>query len=507
MKVPLALRRCLLPIAACLGLFFGLTTIAHAQPGNVAVFDNGSYIDNDSTDFSAEGPNTIASLQSFGENVTPFTDFSADGFTAALAGQDSLVIPEQEHGQEPEPVRGQAVTCLSLDMSEDAKAVVRNFVNAGGQLIVMSIGRNACDTRFANDIFGFSILPGGDSSAIATRGGSGDIIYSKTTAAAGTEFQDGPASIPSNNGTGAILESSLPAGGLPIYSDGVGNSAVADIPVGDGSITLLGWDWFDSTPPDPVLGPPPGPTAPLTRNLQSRGDSEGGQDFGWQDTLRRSVDLPVLSLNDLSLKEGNSGNTPFGFSAGSSQNHSENLKAQFGTADGTAKAGSDYTTAAGGVTIARFTNSSPVTVNVTGDTAIEPDETFAVSLAGGPSPFPAAIGKGGTGTIVNDDFAKPKVGVAGVRRACTSSTVRVRFTINAGAGIKSVKVTLDGKKVTSTTKKRFTIRVNTKKLTAGRHSLTAVAVDKNGQKTTVHKTIARCATAKPRRQAAPRFTG
>jgi ribosomal protein L29 len=32
-------------------------------------------------------------------------------------------------------------------------------------------------------------------------------------------------------------------------------------------------------------------------------------------------------------------------------------------------------------------------------------------------------------------------------------------------------------------------------------------VDKNGQTTTVRKTIARCATAKPRRQAAPRFTG
>jgi hypothetical protein len=117
------------------------------------------------------------------------------------------------------------------------------------------------------------------------------------------------------------------------------------------------------------------------------------------------------------------------------------------------------------------------------------------------------VGRNGTGTIVNDDTAAPKVGVAGVRRACTSSTVHVRFTINAGAGIKSVKVTLDGKKVTSTTKSRFTVKVNTQKLKAGRHTLTAVVVDKNGKKTTVRKTIARCAAAKPRRKAAPRFTG
>ena len=50
---------------------------AHAQPGNVAVFNNPQFIDNDNEEgpgtFEAEGPNTIASLQSFGENVTAFT--------------------------------------------------------------------------------------------------------------------------------------------------------------------------------------------------------------------------------------------------------------------------------------------------------------------------------------------------------------------------------------------------------------------------------------------------
>jgi len=482
------------PLVAVIAAFFGLAAVAHAQPGSLAVFDNSDYVDNTSTDFSAEGPNTIASLQSFGENVTPFTDISADAFSTALAGKDSLVIPEQERRSSP--------PCLSDDMDAAAKDVVKNFVSAGGQLVDLSTERNNCNDKIVNDIFGFNLPASVDKPA--TRGGSGD-IYTKTADAAGTEFADGPASLPQNNGTDALDPTTLPPGAKVIYADPDGFAAVVDIPFGDGSITLLGWDWFDSSPPDPTLGPPPS-LAP--RGLQLRGDSSGGQDFGWQDVLRRSVDLPVLNVGDVSVTEGNSGTTPATFTVTASQNHSEVLHVPFGTANGTALAPADYTATSGTLTFARTDNALSVNVPVIGETAIEPNETFSLGLAAGPSPFAAAIGKAGTGTIVNDDVAKPAVGVAGVRRACTSSsTVHVRFTINAAAGLKSVTVTLDGKRVARTTKSRFTIAVHTKKLKAGRHTLTAVALDNKGQKTTVRKTIARCAAATPKRKAAPRFTG
>jgi hypothetical protein len=512
MTLPISLPRRLLALPVVIGLFFGLTAVANAQPGNVAVFDNGAFIDNVNSEgpdtFEAEGPNTIASLQSFGENVTSFTDFSAAGFTAALAGKDSLVIPEEESNLDS-AARGtpQQDPCLDAALTDDAKTVIRNFVSGGGQLVVMAVGEDGCKEELLNDIFTFSLVTSDEQLTASTRGG-GPQFFSKTAQAAGTEFQDGPATVGDNNATGVVLESSLPAGGLPIYNDGADPTtaadAVTDIPYGDGSITTLGYDWFNSSPPNPVLGTAPGGLAPAERGVQTRGGSSGGQDFGWQDTLRRSVDLPVLSVNDVSLNEGNSGNTAFGFTVTSSSNHSENIKAQFGTGDGTARAGSDYTAAGGTMTQPRFTLSNPIGVNVTGDTGIEPNETFALNLAG---PLPAVVGRNGVGTIVNDDFAKPKVGVAGVRRACTSSTVHVRFTIKAGGGIKSVKVTLDGKKVTTTTKSRFTVKVNTKRLRAGRHHLVAIVTDRNGQKTTVRRTIARCAAATPRHQTGPRFTG
>jgi len=484
------------PLLLVLAAFFGLTAIALAKPGNVAVFNNPAYIDNGDTGFGAEGPNTVASLQSFGENVTQFTDISAAGFSAALAGKDTLVIPEEENDLDE---------CLVDDMSADAQAVVKNFVAAGGQLVVMAMGEDGCKEDFVNTIFGFSLVTS-DELSPARLLAKGSPEFAKTPAAVGTEFQDGPASIPYNDATGIVLENSLPAGGKSIYSDGQGDAAVTDLIYGDGSITTLGWDWFDSSPPNPVVG-----TTPIfdSASRQMRlSDSEPGQDFGWQAVLKSSVDLPELNVSDVSVTEGNSGTTPAGFTIAASQNHSEVLHVNYATANGTATAGSDYTATGGALTFGRTDNALGVNVSVIGDTTVEPNETFALGIAAGSAPAALAIGKAGTGTIVNDDVAKPKVGVAGVRRACVSSgTVHVRFSITAPAGIKSVTISLDGKRVARSTKGRFTVAVKTGKLKSGRHTLTAVAIDNRGQKTTVRKTIARCAAAKPRRHTGPRFTG
>jgi Tol biopolymer transport system component len=101
----------------------------------------------------------------------------------------------------------------------------------------------------------------------------------------------------------------------------------------------------------------------------------------------------------------------------------------------------------------------------------------------------------------------PKVGVAGVRRACVSSGFHVRFRVTTSSAVKSVVVKLDGKKIKSTTSGSFTLRINGKKLKSGRHRLTITATDSAGRVTTTHKSFSVCKAAKPRRKAAPRFTG
>jgi PKD repeat protein len=77
----------------------------------------------------------------------------------------------------------------------------------------------------------------------------------------------------------------------------------------------------------------------------------------------------------------------------------------YATANGTATAGSDYTAASGSVTFAPGQTTATVTINVTGETYLEPDETFALALSL-PAGTNATLGTTSvTGTILNDDYA------------------------------------------------------------------------------------------------------
>src|SRR5262249_56751645 len=112
---------------------------------------------------------------------------------------------------------------------------------------------------------------------------------------------------------------------------------------------------------------------------------------------------PQVSVADYAANEGNSGTTPFTFAVTLSAPSSNTVTVNYSTANGTALAGSDYTSASGTVTFAPGQTTQTITVNVTGDTTYEPDETFTVNLtgvSGGPT-----LGRSqATGTIRNDDL-------------------------------------------------------------------------------------------------------
>ena len=73
----------------------------------------------------------------------------------------------------------------------------------------------------------------------------------------------------------------------------------------------------------------------------------------------------------------------------------------YGTADGTAQAGSDYNVNTGTLTFAAGEQQKLVTVQVVGDAANEPDETVFVTLS---NPSGATLARPtGTGMIINDD--------------------------------------------------------------------------------------------------------
>jgi muramidase (phage lysozyme) len=135
-------------------------------------------------------------------------------------------------------------------------------------------------------------------------------------------------------------------------------------------------------------------------------------------TIQNDDVPPVLSIGNVSLTEGNAGTKTFAFNVTLSQASSKQITVAYTTANGTATAGSDYTTTSGILTIAAGATSGTINVSVLGDTTSEVDETFFVNLS---SPTNVTLSGGGstlqaTGTIQNDD-AVPGLSIGNVSQA------------------------------------------------------------------------------------------
>jgi hypothetical protein len=138
---------------------------------------------------------------------------------------------------------------------------------------------------------------------------------------------------------------------------------------------------------------------------------------------------PSLSINDVSITEGDSGTKTLNFTITLSATSSLSVTANFATANSTATAPADYT--AIGTTILTFdpgdvTKTIGVTIN--GDTSFEPDETFIVNLFG---PVNATISKAqGTGTILNDDGQGGVVSFSSATYSVSKSAGFLLVTVN-----------------------------------------------------------------------------
>ncbi len=143
--------------------------------------------------------------------------------------------------------------------------------------------------------------------------------------------------------------------------------------------------------------------------VRARGFANAGRQNGSvsvYESVRRvflspAVILPSLRINDASKAEGNAGTTAFTFTVTLSSPRVSNVTVNYATVNGSATAGSDYTAVSGTVTFTPGQTSKTVTVNVLGNTTVEPNETFVVNLSGAVG---ATIADGqGVGTILNDD--------------------------------------------------------------------------------------------------------
>jgi uncharacterized repeat protein (TIGR01451 family)/fimbrial isopeptide formation D2 family protein len=125
-----------------------------------------------------------------------------------------------------------------------------------------------------------------------------------------------------------------------------------------------------------------------------------------QGTIVNDDAAPNLTINDVTLNEGNAGTTTYTFTVSlSSPAPAGGVTFDIATADGTATAPSDYTAKSlTGQTIPAGSSTYTFDVLVNGDATPEPDETFFVNVTNATN---AIVTDGqGLGSIVNDDLSK-----------------------------------------------------------------------------------------------------
>lgn len=143
-------------------------------------------------------------------------------------------------------------------------------------------------------------------------------------------------------------------------------------------------------------------------------------------------DAATISINDISIQEGNAGTTDFEFTVSLSGVVDGAVSLNYATATSTAGA-ADFTAASGSVSFSALsTESQTITVSVSGDSVVELNEEFLVNLSGlNASGLNVTLADNqGRATILNDDQATLSISDVAVNEG------------NAGASVYSFNVTL-----------------------------------------------------------------
>jgi Calx-beta domain/SdrD B-like domain/Dockerin type I domain len=153
----------------------------------------------------------------------------------------------------------------------------------------------------------------------------------------------------------------------------------------------------------PVLGQPvaSGDEAFFVNLSSASANAQIGDAQGVGTIVRQGI-----TVGDISLLEGNSGITNAVFTITLSQPQGHSVVVNYNTIDGTATAGSDYTATSGSVTLSDNALSAPVTVQVSGDTDVEANETFFLHVT---SEDATVLVNQGKATILNDDGTLARV--------------------------------------------------------------------------------------------------
>gem|GEM_PF-1526292 len=206
---------------------------------------------------------------------------------------------------------------------------------------------------------------------------------------------------------------------------------------------------------------------------------------------------PTMTITDAVVSEGNTGTTNATFLVLLSTASAQTVTVDFQTADGTARAGSDYVRRSGTLTFPPGTAAQPLFITVTGDTLFETNETFFVTLTNAVNA--TLIDSLGLGTILNDDAAANQPPTVQIVKPANGSpfTAPAEIPIEVNArdpegSIQRVEFFVGSSLIGRVTTPPFSLTWTNE--AAGAYSITAVATDNQGASATsdpVHVLVSR----------------
>lgn len=179
---------------------------------------------------------------------------------------------------------------------------------------------------------------------------------------------------------------------------------------------------------------------------------------------------PALSINDVTVTEGNSGQTNANFTVSLDAPSSQTVQVDYATADSSASSANDYQAATGTLSFAPGETTKTVTVAINGDSAGESNEQFQLSLL---NAINAVMADSlGLGTILDDDIPAISIGDASVTEG-NAGTITAKFAVTLSSpSNQTVTVKYDTAAASATAPKDFTTTTGTLTFAAGTTSQT-----------------------------------
>ena len=174
-----------------------------------------------------------------------------------------------------------------------------------------------------------------------------------------------------------------------------------------------------------------------------------------------------FSINDVSVSEGGTLNFTISKAGSASQSHS----VTYATANGSAIAGSDYTSKSGTMTFTTSQSSQTLSVSTIEDSSVEPNETMYVNLSNATGGATISDSQG-TGTINNDDSGGGSVSFS-INNVSVSEGGTLSFTVSkSGSASQSHSVSYATANGTATAGSDYTSKSGTLTFTTSQTSRT-----------------------------------